>query len=55
MKRQYMTPTVLVVKLQQHRHILYGSPYGGVQGLSNPSEEGIIFDEDGIDYDDEDM
>ena len=54
MKRQYMTPTVLVVKLQQRHHILSGSPYGGVQSLSNPSEEGFTFVKDGID-DDEDM
>jgi hypothetical protein len=48
-----MKPTVLVVKLQQRHHILAGSTRGFVQGLSNPSKEGIIFDEDGID--DEDM
>ena len=53
MKRVYMKPTVLVVKLQQRHHILAGSNY--VQGLSNPSKEGIIFDQDGIDYDDDDM
>ena len=55
MKRQYMKPTVLVVKLQQRRQMLAGSNPGYVQGLSNPSEEGIIFDQDGIDYDDDDM
>ena len=53
MKRQYMTPTVLVEKLQQSCQILAGSNY--VQGLSNPSEEGIIFDQDGIDNDEDDM
>ena len=52
MKRQYMTPTVLVEKLQQRCQILAGSNY--VQGLSNPSEEGFTFVKDGID-DDEDM
>ena len=52
MKRQYMTPTVLVEKLQQSCQILAGS--NNVQGLSNPSEEGFTFVKDGID-DDEDM
>ena len=55
MKRQYMTPTVLVVKLQQRHHMLCGSPYGAVQSLSNPSEEGFELKEGGFEEYEDDM
>ena len=54
MKRQYMTPTVLVVKLQQRRQMLAGSNPGYVQGLSAPDED-FTLKENGFEEYDEDM
>ena len=54
MKRQYMTPTVLVVKLQQRRQMLAGSTRGFVQGLSAPDED-FTLKENGFEEYDEDM
>ena len=55
MKKEYMKPTMKVVKLQQHYHILVGSrrsvkslPTAGTSG----NQEGFIFDPEGLDEDD---
>ena len=55
MKRQYMKPTVLVVKLQQRHQMLAGSDPGYVQSLSAPGGEGFELKEGGFEDYDEDM
>ena len=44
MKRDYKKPTVLVVMIQQHCHLLTGS---GVRGVSGLSDDFYVSDESG--------
>ena len=49
MKKEYMKPTMMVVKLHHHHHILVGSP--GAKSFGD-SPEGFIWNENGLDEDD---
>jgi hypothetical protein len=46
MKKNYMKPTMRVVKMQHRQHILTGSGFRGVKGVSN--SENITWKDDGF-------
>ena len=49
MKKEYLKPTMMVVKLHHHHHILVGSP--GAKSFGDSAEE-FIWDGDGRTGDD---